>query len=89
MIHYSHIFEITNYLFSESVLPFIPIIFLYAELHYRFKWIGSRYYKKEPEILSDIPLRIEPGEKLPIIIIIKDANLYPIILNNIKVIIFK
>ena len=38
---------ITSYL-----LPFIPI-WLYAEIHYRFRFFPfSRYFKKEPEIIS-------------------------------------
>ncbi len=60
-------------------------VFLYAETHYSFKGIHSRLKKKEPEILADAPHRVEPGHELPILILIKDAHLYPVQLNKILV----
>ena len=68
---------------------YIPIVLLYAEVHFRFKWCGSRYFIKEPEILSDIPIRIEPGKRLPVLMIIKDAHNFPIKLHKIEVSIYK
>ena len=59
----------------------IPIIFMYAELHYKPKWLWSNYNINEPEILVDTPIRIEPGNDLPIMILIKDAHKYPITLT--------
>ena len=52
----------------DSFMQFIPVVLLYAELHFRFKWSGSRYYKKEPEILADTPTRIEPNNDIPILL---------------------
>ena len=45
-------------------IDFIPMVFLYAELHYYFKYTGSLYYVNEPEILTDAPSFIEPNKFL-------------------------
>ena len=54
---------------AEPFAQFLPTVFLYAELHFRFKWSGSRYFQKYPEILADLPIRIEPNRDIPIIFI--------------------
>lgn len=59
-------------------LPF----FLYAETHYRFKYFFSLLKKSEPEIIVDAPHRIDPHANLPIMILIKDAHLYPIVFHS-------
>lgn len=62
------------------VLQFLPVIpfFLYAETHYKFKGIYSRLFKKQAEIIADAPFRVEPGQAIPILILIKDAHRFPI-----------
>jgi hypothetical protein len=50
--------------------------FLYAETHYRFKYFFSWLRKPEPEIIADIPSRIQKGKKLPVLLIVKDADKY-------------
>ena len=63
-----------------NILPpelIIPII-LYAETHYKFKGIYSRLFKKEPEIVADVPFRIEPGQPIPVLLLVKDAHRFPI-----------
>ena len=63
---------------------FLPLIFLYPETHYRFrKFPFSRYYKKEPEIIFDLPYKSKTG-KFPVFLIVKDADLFPILLWEIK-----
>ncbi len=62
---------------------FIPI-FLYAETHYRFRYFLSFLRKREPEIIADAPHRLEPNSSLPILIIVKDAHLFPIKLDGIN-----
>lgn len=60
------------------------IVFSYFEMHYRFRYLPfSRYFKREPEILADAPHRLEPGRKLPLTILIKDAHRFPITLHKI------
>jgi hypothetical protein len=61
------------------LLPF----FLYAETHYRFRYFFSFLKKNEPEVIADIPHRIEPGLPIPVLILAKDAHLYPCILKKI------
>ncbi|MFQ6616900.1 MAG: hypothetical protein ACE5HZ_09095, partial [Fidelibacterota bacterium] len=64
---------------------FIPV-FLYAELHYRFPFFPfSRYYRKEPEIIADVPRRIDPGLVLPLLVLVKDAHRFPVHLESITI----
>lgn len=67
---------------------FIPLLlalppWLYAEIHYRFKGVPSRLFKPEPEIIADVPHRLEPEAPLPILLIIKDAKRFPIRLRRV------
>jgi hypothetical protein len=41
--------------------------------------------KNEPEIIADVPFRIEPEMPLPVLLIVKHANKYPIQLLNIEI----
>jgi len=41
--------------------------------------------RRMPEVLSDAPIRIEPGQSIPLLILVKDAHLYPILLDSIQV----
>ncbi|RPI03684.1 MAG: hypothetical protein EHM64_11910 [Ignavibacteriae bacterium] len=66
-----------------SIVWQLAPIFLYAETHYRFKYFFSFLRKKEPEILADAPHRLEPNTTLPILVLVKDAHLYPVALNGI------
>ncbi len=66
---------------SSLFLPLIPV-WLYAEIHYRFKFIPSRLFYRQPEIIADAPHRIEPGQPLPILLLVKDANRVPIELQS-------
>ena len=68
---------ITQY-FSTNLEQILPFIFLYTEIHHRFKYIGSKYYKKEPEIIVDIPHRIEPNHDIPLLVLVKDSPDFPI-----------
>jgi len=68
----------------NDIISFIPIL-LYAELHYRPRFLFSNYYIKEPEIISDCPRRIDPFTPLPIMLLIKDAHYFPIFLKTIKI----
>ena len=75
---------ITQY-FPIYVEQLIPFLFLYTEIHHRFKFLGSKYFKKEPEIVVDIPHRIEPTQDIPILLLIKDSHEFPIILIAIDI----
>ena len=63
----------------------VPPFFLYAETHYRFKYFFSFLKKAEPEIITDAPHRLDPSASLPILVLCKDADVYPIHLVSITV----
>ena len=58
---------------------------LYAETHYSFRGIYSRLKKNEPEVLADVPHRLNPGHSLPVLLLIKDAHRYPVAVGRIEV----
>ncbi len=70
---------------SEAAIAIAAFLLAYAETHYRFKFIPSRYFKKEPEIIFDMPRRVEPNLDLPILLLIKDAHHYPVHLKDVRV----
>ena len=58
----------------------------YAETHYRFRAVpASRYYKRQPEIIADLPRRVELGHDLPILIIVKDGHRFPVKIQSVKI----
>ncbi len=63
----------------------MPIIGLYAEAHFRFRIPFSRYFKKEPELIFDAPWRLDPGQKLSIFLVVKDAHLFPVQLESVEI----
>ena len=68
---------------------FLPNILGYAETHYSFISGLSFLHRKAPEIITDAPWRIEPDKNIPIILLVKDADKYPIIINKIEIGIYK
>ncbi|HTR81804.1 MAG TPA: hypothetical protein VMM58_09260 [Bacteroidota bacterium] len=65
--------------------PVFNLPLMYAETHYRFKYFFSLLKKAEPEILADVPYRLEPDAALPILLIVKDSNAYPVELVSVKI----
>ncbi|MCU0452084.1 MAG: hypothetical protein MUE68_00325 [Bacteroidetes bacterium] len=67
------------------VLPFVvpPLAPFYAEVHYRFRYFFSLLNAPEPEILADAPHRLEPGEPLPVLVLVKDADRHPVMLHGV------
>ncbi len=58
----------------------------YVETHYRpFRFFPNLLYKKQPEILFDAPCRIEPGCPIPVFLIIKDADMFPVELDSVVI----
>ena len=54
---------IQYFLNIEVPIELVSLLFLlYAETHYSFKGIYSRLKKKEPEIIADLPHRIDPKQ---------------------------
>ena len=57
----------------------------FAETHYKFQLPFSGLYKKHPEIIVDAPHWISHHQKIPIFIIVKDADYFPINVLNIHI----
>ncbi|MFH0989786.1 MAG: CehA/McbA family metallohydrolase [bacterium] len=68
--------------FSLEFFTALPII-LYAETHYRFPFLFSYLFKKEPEVIFDAPHRLEPNQPIPILLLVKDADRFSCNLKNI------
>lgn len=63
-----------------------PLAAAYAETHYRFRFFPfSRYYRRQPEVIFDAPYRVEPSEPLPVTLIVKDADMFPIDLGEVVI----
>lgn len=67
-----------------TFVPFCPTIG-YAETHYSFRLVPSRLRKQEPEVVADVPYRLGPGQDLPVLILVKDAHLFPVKLTAVEV----
>ncbi|MFC1558036.1 hypothetical protein ACFL40_01635 [candidate division KSB1 bacterium] len=63
----------------------LPIFFLYAEIHYKVFGKINFLWKNLPEIVADLPYRVEPGIDLPVFCLIKDAHLFPVTLSRIDI----
>lgn len=57
---------------------------LYAETHYP-RHMPSRVWKAEPEIVFDLPWRLEPRQQIPVLIAVRDAHLFPIRTESVRV----
>ncbi len=68
----------------EHLLP-VVLFFLYAEIHFRIPFVPSRLFRRAPEIILDVPHRLEPGASLPVLLIIKDAHRYPVTLQRLAI----
>ncbi len=66
---------------------FLPII-MYSEIHYKLPWFRGFLYKKQPEILFDMPKRIV-GNQLPVLLMVKDSNRFPVHVEQFKFRVFK
>ncbi len=63
----------------------IPLPISYAEIHYRLPWLRSAYFRNLPEIVTDAPTRyiVRPETSLPLALIVKDADRYPITVHRV------
>lgn len=72
---------------NETFTNIIPLIGLYAETHFRFGgWTPSLLFKKEPEIVFDMPKRIDPNNSVPVFLQINDFKKYPFIFQNLVIV---
>jgi hypothetical protein len=68
----------------HHILNLIPF-FLYAETHYRIPGLFNRLFKREPEIIVDVPHRLQKSQALPVLLIIKDSHRFPMKLEKLDV----
>jgi hypothetical protein len=59
------------------------LLALYAEVHYKFRLGFSLLRTDFPEIIADLPWRIDPGQNIRLLCLVKDADRYPILLDEI------
>lgn len=59
--------------------------FGYAETHFRFFKGATRLYRPVPEIYFDCPWRINRGERIPLVLLVKDADRFPVVLEHLEV----
>jgi len=73
--------------FLEGFFASTPLLISYAEIHFHLKYLYPKYYMKESEIITDIPIRIikNKNRTIPLIIIVKDANLFPVTINSVNI----
>ena len=57
---------------------------LYAETHYPRIW-PSRFALSEPEIITDVPWWVAPGQRIPLVLLVKDAHGYPVHVDSVRV----
>ncbi len=75
---------------TDMALPALfLLIFAYAEIHYKILRLPSRYFKREPEIIADMPHRIEPGQPLPVLLLVKDAHRFPLTLKRVEILLWE
>lgn len=64
----------------------LPFLALYAETHFRFfRFFPSYLFRKQPEILFDIPRRVEAGHDVPVLLIINDIDRFPVDITHVSV----
>jgi predicted metal-dependent phosphoesterase TrpH len=65
-----------------------PLLALYAETHFRlFGFLPSLLFRKEPEIVFDLPRRCGPGKDLPIMLICNDIDRFPAKIASVMVVV--
>jgi len=60
-------------------------LFAYAEIHFRIGKLVGILYKKEPEIIFDLPFRSQSGKDIPLFLFIKDAHIFPVKLQEMTI----
>jgi histidinol phosphatase-like PHP family hydrolase len=75
--------------YSMLAMPFSLLpVFLYAETHFRFfPFFPSLLFKREPEVVFDVPARLDPGKDLPVVLIVNDLHRFPVELLDVTVVV--
>jgi hypothetical protein len=68
--------------FSTDIFQ-VPFLALYAETHFRFfRGFPSILFTRQPEIVFDTPRRLDPGEDLPVSLIVNDCLRFPVFFSD-------
>jgi hypothetical protein len=67
----------------SGILDMFPFFLSYAEMHYRSRFIPSLLFRGQPEIIFDTPARIEAGHPIPLVLMVKDADRFPVQLDEV------
>lgn len=68
----------------------LPLLIGYAEIHFRFSpLLPSLLFKKEPEVLFDLPARLNPGRDLPVLLILHDLLRFPVTVGAVAITVTK
>ena len=74
---------------EQSLLPWLTGgligVLGYAETHFRIPGMPSRIYKNHPEIILDLPYRALHAKQVPLFLILKDADRFPVNIINANV----
>ncbi len=57
---------------------------LYAETHYPRR-LPSFIRRDEPEIVVDLPWRVEPGHAIPVLLVVRDAHWFPVRIDRLQI----
>ncbi len=60
------------------------MFFPYAETHFKFRFPWSPLHKRWPEIFLDAPFQVLPGKPFSVYLLVKDADLYPIVIQSLE-----
>ena len=79
--------NLQGFSFLEGFFSSTPLLVSYAEIHFHLKYLYPKYYRKEPEIITDIPIRVIKNQTrtIPLLIIVKDGHLFPLIINSVNI----
>lgn len=69
---------------EESHRGEIALFFPYAETHFKFRLPWSPLYKPWPEMILDAPFQVLPGKPFSVYLLVKDADLYPVVIHSLK-----
>ncbi|MCB0282755.1 MAG: CehA/McbA family metallohydrolase [Calditrichae bacterium] len=64
---------------------FLPTL-SYASTYYRFKYFFSFLKKRHPQIVADIPHRVNKNKPLPVLLIVKNSDVYKAAIEEICII---
>lgn len=71
---------------SDNIIDILPLIGLYAETHFRFGgWTPSLLFKREPEVIFDMPRRIDSGKDVPLLLQLNDVKRFPVKIEKVTI----